>query len=233
MNEPDPMTVNPVSEAQRILDHRFEDSELLKRALTHGSRSGGDGEDYQRLEFLGDAVLELVTREWLMERYPEEPEGDLTRRKIGLVQKGNLAARGRKLGLHRLARVGGGFVSTPAAMDSLAADLVESVIGAIYLDAGLRPARELIIREILKPSPEMQPLADARSRLQEYCQSRGINMPRYSDTGREGPDHAPVFTVTVSVDGREMGQGTGRTIRAAREEAAWKALSIFERMVEK
>lgn len=227
------MTGNPVSEAEEILKYCFHDSNLLEKALTHSSCKNEDstGRDYERLEFLGDAVLELVTREYLLAEYPDESEGHLTRRKIRIVQKENLSRNSRRLGLDRLVHVGRGFVNSGSAIESIAADVLESLIGAIYIDSGLQSAKEFVTREILKLSVDADPLPDARSHLQEYCQAKGMKLPEYMLTGRKGPDHSPVFAVTVSIAGKEAGTGTGLTRKAARERAAEKALEKLERKV--
>ena len=227
------MTGDPVPEAEEILKYRFSDRTLLEKALTHSSvtNSSCPGNDYERLEFLGDAVLELVTREYLLTEFPDEPEGVLTRRKIRIVQKGNLSKHGRRLGLDSLTHVGRSFVSSGGALESMAADVVESLIGAIYIDSGLQSAREFITREILKQSDDSGPLSDARSELQEYCQAEGLKLPEYSLTNRSGPDHNPVFTITVRIEGKFAGRGTGATRRAACGKAAEGALKKLERMV--
>jgi len=227
------MPGDPLSEAEEILKYRFSDRGLLVKALTHSSvtNSNCPGNDYERLEFLGDAVLELVTREYLLAAYPDESEGDLTRRKIRIVQKDNLSKHGRRLGLDSLVNVGRSFVSSGSALESMAADVVESLIGAMYIDSGLQSAREFVTGEILMQSDDSGPLSDARSELQEYCQAKGFKLPEYSLTGRSGPDHNPVFTISVSIEGKYAGRGTGTTRRAARGKAAEKALKKLERMV--
>lgn len=222
-----------MQEAEGLLGRVFRDRKLIQTALTHGSRleETGTGTDYERLEFLGDSVLELVTREYLLKRFPDEQEGSLTRRKIGIVQKDNLAMHGMRLGLDRLVMVGRSFMSTPASRRSVAADVLEAVIGAIYLDGGLESAREFVVSEILERSPVPDPGPDPRSRLQEYCQARGMALPVYRTVSRSGPDHRPSFTVRVMIEGREAGTGTGPTRKAAREEAAARALENIERTV--
>ncbi len=227
------MTEDPVSLAEGVLKCRFHDGSILRSALTHGSFSeeSGAGSDYQLLEFLGDAVLELVTREYLISRFPLESEGELTRRKIRIVQKSYLADQGMRLGLDGIALVGASFVRTREAARSLAADLLESVIGALYADGGLERARSFVLREILERASFSSSGPDARSRLQEHCQSKGMKLPEYRLISRDGPDHDPVFRVAVIIEGHEMGLGVGHTRKAAREEAAGKALESIERMV--
>ena len=227
------MTGHPVSEVEKILGYRFSNPDLLEKALTHSSctESGSSGDNYERLEFLGDAVLELVTREYLMTEYPQEPEGYLTRRKIKIVMKQNLARQGRRLGLNNYVQVGSGFDSSEGAIDTIAADALEAIIGAIYLDSGLGAAEEFLQREILQKSSDIDPLPDARSALQEYCQAKGLTLPEYRLVSSTGPDHNPVFAISVIIDGTEAGTGIGRTRKAAREAAAIRALENFERMV--
>ena len=221
-----------MEDLQELLGYRFEDPELLRLAVTHSSVADRDSRgDYERLEFLGDAVLELVTREYLLDRYPDESEGDLTRRKIKIVQKGNLALQSRRMGLLPFARTGKGFDRSVWGTESLAADVLEAVTGAVYLDSGLADAAEFVTREVLLPSLEDVggALADSRSELQEYCQAEGLPLPVYSLVDREGEDHTPVFTIAVRIDGREVGRGRGPSRRAAREAAAGQALGTIER----
>jgi len=223
---------------EKAIGYEFRDGSLLDEALTHGS-SLGDGtcpvsavRDYGRLEFLGDAVLELVTREHLLERYPAEPEGDLTHRMIRIVRRENLAAHGRRLGLPDFARLGRGFErSRGSAADSLAADLLEAVTGAIYLDSGLESARRFLIREVLAACEAEEPDAapDPRSALQEMCQAKGLDLPSYRLVSRTGPEHEPVYTVAVTVDGEEIGLGRGSTGSSAREAAAREAIAAIDR----
>jgi ribonuclease-3 len=227
------MTGHPVSEVEKILGYRFSNPDLLEKALTHSSCTEGSssGDNYERLEFLGDAVLELVTREYLMTEYPQESEGHLTRRKIKIVMKQNLSEHGRRFGLNRFVQVGNGFDASEGAIDTIAADALEAIIGAIYLDSGLKAAEEFLQREILQKSSDINPLPDARSALQEYCQAKGLTLPEYRLVSSTGPDHNPVFTISVIIDGAEAGTGIGRTRKAAREAAAARAFEFFERMV--
>ena len=227
------MTGDPVPNLERIIGYTFANRSIPLAALTHPSHIEEDstGRDYERLEFLGDAVLELLTREYLMAKYSSDPEGVLTRRKIRYVNKRNLAKHGRRLGLHELAIVGRGFHRENGAEVSLAADLMESVIGAVYSDSDLESARDFVTREILDKTETAQRIADSRSLLQEYCQRRGIDLPEYTTTAVQGPDHCPVFTVAVSIEGQEYGRGEGPTRKAAREMAAAEALESIERTV--
>ncbi len=226
------MTGDPVADAESLIGYRFRNRELLRAALIHCSfaEERGCGEDYDRLEFLGDSVLELVTREYLLDEFPDDDEGDLTRRKIAIVQKKSLAAQCLRIGLDRLVLVGEGFSWSRASRESIAADVMEAVIGAVYLDGGLEESRKFIVREILDRVSSVEMVdPEPRNRLQEYCQARGMDLPEYVVVNRTGPDHAPCFEVRVSVEGKDMGVGRGATKKSARNEAAAEALENIER----
>lgn len=128
-------------------------------------------------------------------------------------------------------QVGSGFDASEGAVDTIAADALEAIIGAIYLDSGLKAAEEFLYREILQKYSDTDPLPDARSALQEYCQAKGLALPDYRLVSSTGPDHNPVFTISVIIEGTEVGKGIGRTRKVAREAAAARALENIERMV--
>ena len=209
-----------------LLQHRFEDPELLRQALTHSSAASGRGAaDYQRLEFLGDRVLGLVVSDLLIKRFTEEAEGALARRLASLVRREALAEVAAGLGLGNFivlakAESEAGERDNPA----LLADACEAVIGALYLDGGLEAARafiEPLWTPLLEAEP--RPPQDAKTALQDWAQGRGLPLPEYREVGREGPAHQPVFTVEVSVRDRAPAVGEGRSKRLA-EQAAAEAL---------
>jgi ribonuclease III len=214
-----------------VLGHRFNRQELLVEALTHPSaiqRRHGQkqsGVSYQRLEFLGDRVLGLVIAELLWHRFPEEPEGDLTRRLTHLVRREALAEVAAAAGLGQYAIVSGGEEAEAMRGNAnLLADLAEALIGALYLDGGLDAAASFIRRHwaaLLERSAT--PPRDPKTALQEWAQASGGRLPRYRTVAIEGPAHRRVFTAEVSVDGvsPEIGQGSSK--RAA-EIAAARAL---------
>ena len=214
----------PEALAER-LGHDFSDPDLLREALTHQSAVPGRGKasaSYQRLEFLGDRVLGLVVAELLLARFPGEQEGDLARRLAALVRREALAvvANEIELGRHLIlarAEIEAGEDSNPA----LLADSCEAVIGALYLDGGLEPARAFITRlwtPLLEAAPA--PPQDAKTALQEWAQGRGLPLPRYVEVERRGPDHEPVFGVEVTVEGQTPARGEGRSKRLAEQAAA-------------
>jgi len=216
------MAVDRAIEAlQTRLGHSFRDAALLDRALTHTS-AGADG-DYERLEFLGDRVLGLVVAELLLEKFPDESEGDIGRRFAQLVRAETLTKIGRAVGIDRALNHAG-----DGAIDGIVADATEAVIAALYLDGGFATAANFIAAHwspLIKRS-EVPP-RDAKTALQEWSQARGLGLPVYTDIARAGPDHAPVFTVAVNISGGEPVEARGSSKRAAEQAAA--AL-LFERL---
>lgn len=216
-------------ELESKLEVRFRDLSLLNLALTHGSythEEGGGGSTYERLEFLGDAVLNLVVSDHLYRRFPERSEGDLARLRARLVNEPTLAsiARGLNLGsyilLGRGEERGGGRERS-----SMLADVLEAVVGAVYLDSGYGVAHAVVSRWYGEKLEGMDELAaDFKSQLQEYVQQHERKLPRYRITAAEGPDHAKAFVAVVEVGGRVLGEGRGRTKKEAEQAAAAEAL---------
>lgn len=214
----------------RALGHRFRNPLLLERALTHRSWSAGQGEegDWERLEFLGDALLGFVVAEWLWRRAPEATEGDLTRRKQEVVRREALERAARRLGLGSRLRLGRGEeASGGRERASLLADSFEAVVGAVYVDGGVRAARSFIVRHL---RPELETAlggasGDLKTLLQERVQARWRRTPRYRIVSTAGPAHAPRFTSEVLVGDKVVGVGSGPTRKQAEQEAAGVALS--------
>jgi ribonuclease-3 len=221
------LAAEPLDALEALLGHRFGDRRLLEQALTHASTLAENAgtSNCERLEFLGDAVLALVVSELLMESRPERDEGWLTRARASAVNRDALAARARSLGLSRWIRLSRGErLQGGAEKPSILADIFEAVLGAMYLDAGLRPVRALIERGPLVPA-EVEPVVrDAKTRLQEILQARGEGTPQYRTIGTRGPAHALEFSVEVTAGDRVLGSGTGSSKRAAEQEAARRAL---------
>ena len=204
------------------LGHVFARPALLTEALTHLSATERRSAAYERLEFLGDRVLGLIVAETLLERFPQEREGDIAKRHVGLVRREALAqvARTIRLGdylmLSRSEADAGGRDN-----DALLADAMEAVIAALYLDGGLEAARRFVLREWeAQMAASERPPQDAKTGLQEWAQGRGLPLPSYREVGREGPAHQPVFTVEVTVTGHKPAEGAGTSKRMAEQEAA-------------
>ncbi len=223
-------TASELHELEESLGHRFRDQDLLRLALTHRSFANEKGlaEQNERLEFLGDAVLGLVTASMLFESYPDFPEGELSRRKSSLVSESALANVANDVGLGEVLRLGiGEDRSGGRNKPSLLSDAMEAVFGAIYLDGGL-PAARTVIKPLLRREMERTTnwdRRDAKTKLQELVQSHGLKVPRYRMIDEEGPDHAKTFTVECRIDGRAVGLGQGTSKKAAEQEAARHALA--------
>ena len=214
------------------LDYRFRDARLLETALTHPSY-GGDYHvpHYQRLEFLGDAVLELAVSRYLFSARPDVDEGKLTRIRAEIVREETLCAAARRLGLGRLIRLSVGEERSGGRdKPSILADVMESVFAAVYLDGGIDEAMRVIssaLSGVLQPDA-LEDRLDAKSRLQELLQRRG-EMPVYEFISEEGPPHAPVFSYRVRAEGRVLGEGRGGSKQAAQQQAARSALKRLPR----
>ena len=217
-------------EMQQRLGYRFKDVSLLETALTHPS-FGSDHHvpDNQRLEFLGDAVLELAISRLLYIVHPEMPEGGLSRLRSALVREETLAQAANGYQIGKEIRLSVGEERTGGRRKpSLLADAMEAVIAAVYLDGGTEAAFGLVERTIdVRASENLDYFAmDAKTRLQELLQKDG-HAPTYEIVSTEGPPHAPVFTAHVQVDGKLLGEGKGRTKRQAQQEAAAKAIALL------
>lgn len=217
-------------EFARRLGHAFADPALLDRALTHPSAATGMRPDNQRLEFLGDRVLGLVVADMLMERFPDQPEGELAPRFNALVRRETLAEIAVALDLGRFVRLGRSEQTSGGRRKAaILADAMEAVIAALYLDGGLDAAATFIHRHWDRPmrAVHTSPL-DAKTRAQEWLQGRGQRPPDYVLVGRSGPDHAPVFTVEAQLEDGRSARGTARSKKLAEQEAAAELLARFE-----
>ena len=217
------MTADRTYSALQVgLDYSFRDPKLLERALTH--RSAANGNDNERLEFLGDRVLGLAVAEMLLDKYPRENEGAIGRRFAELVRAETLTRIGRAVGID-----GALDHAASEANDSAVADATEAVIAALYLDGGFPAAAHFIAAHwspLIRSSDA--PPRDAKTALQEWSQARGLGLPKYLDIAREGPDHEPLFTVEVTVAGHAPAHAQGSNKRAAAQEAAALLLAQLE-----
>lgn len=217
--------------AERI-GYRFRDISLLKRAVTHSSfmneQKINKAGDYERLEFLGDAVLELVASEFLFQEHPEVPEGELTKMRAAMVCEPSLALCARDLELGKFIRLGKGEEHTGGReRDSIISDVMEAVTGAIYLDGGMEAAREFINKFILTDLEDKQLFYDSKSNLQELMQGEVKQDFRYELLEESGPEHNKSFRVSVRTEEEVLGLGEGRTKKAAEQQAAYQALLLL------
>lgn len=213
----------------RRLGLPFSNLALLTRALTHRSyvnENPDSVEDNERLEFLGDAVLDFVVGAWVYNRFPEMREGELTKIRSAIVRNDQLAIFARRLHLGGALRLGRGeFTSGGSQRDGLLGSLFEALIGALYLDAGLVVV-EAFVHPLLEESQEyiLDEIHDPKSRLQEWAQSEKLGTPQYVTISSTGPDHAKVFEVEVRIQGLAYGRGHGSSKQVAARIAAQTAL---------
>ena len=213
------------------------DDELdhLEQALTHPSfaneQKRGPRLDYQRLEFLGDAVIQLCVSEALMRAFPEAREGELSLLRSSVVSTEALAAFAKSVELGELLSLGrGADAAGERTQPNVLADVIEAVVGAVYLDRGLEAARSIALR-VMSQGLEAKanlPQRDPKSELQERVQAAGGASPKYRVVAAEGPDHVREFEVEVEALGRAMGRGRGRSKKAAEQEAGRVALLLLE-----
>ena len=211
------------------IQYCFRDQTLLRQALTHSSFSNEQKinryPDYERLEFLGDAVLELVSSDYMFHENPRMSEGELTKRRSSIVCEPALAFCARQIGLERFILMGKGEEATGGRKrDSIISDVMEAVIGAVYLDSGIEEARNFIRRFILSDLEHKQLFYDAKTILQEEVQKENCGLLRYELIREEGPEHDKNFVVEALIGDRKAGTGTGHSKKAAEQQAAYAAL---------
>lgn len=227
--------IDPLAE-QKLLDKlpaQFNNTDLLHRAMCHRSYLNENedmNEDNERLEFLGDAVLGLLVAEWLYKRYPDKPEGFLTKARALLVRTENLAkyARGIEIGPALLLSKGEEMTGARE-RDSVLCDAFEALVAAMYLDQGMDTVRKLVEPFLDKEEATIMDRFDLepKSRLQEWAQANGHKSPVYELLAESGPDHNRVFSIQAIVDGRRMGIGEGKTKQAAEKNAAENSLKML------
>ena len=214
---------------QEKIGYEFENRNLLLQALTHSSYANEKHmrklSDNERLEFLGDAVLEIISSDYLFDNYPELPEGELTKLRASIVCEPTLALCAAEMSLGDYLLLGKGENQTGGRnRKSILSDALEAVIGAIYLDGGFTSAKEFVLKYILTDIEHKQLFYDSKTILQEWVQAKnGIEL-EYHLLEESGPDHAKNFTIEVIIGGEVMGTGSGHTKKAAEQEAAYHAL---------
>ena len=226
MTEPDRRTLDRL---QRRLRYRFADPELLATALTHRSAAHETGgEHYERLEFLGDAVIGLVTARWLYEEFPDSPEGRLAKLKSHLVSAEALEQLALELELCGCLRLGAGEERSGGRHKrSLLADSIEAVVGALFLDAGLTQVRALLCPWLARCLESQEEDLDSKTRLQELLQAGGGVPPTYRVVSSEGPDHRRLFRVECLRGNEVLADGDGNSKKLAEQAAARRALELL------
>ena len=228
-----------LEELEQALGYRFSDREMLAQALTHKSWAVEQGQgtpDNERLEFLGDAVLELVTSDLIYRRHAaKHSEGDMTRMRAFLVNESQLASQAVRLGIGKYLRLGRGERNSGGSgKPSLLSDALEAIIGAIYLDGGIEAAFSFV-KGILGPLVDDAPDAlgrDYKSRLQELVQGRMHTVPAYNVENVKGPDHCRTYHVSLALNDEVVSRGKGGSKKEAEQQAARRALEILEQVKE-
>ena len=218
---------------EQIIGYTFRNKKLLKQALTHSSYANekklGKLGCNERLEFLGDAVLELVSSDVLYAKFPQIPEGELTKKRASLVCEPSLAYCARQFDLPKYLLLGRGEDMTGGRMrDSIVSDATEALLGAIYLDGGFKKAREFVLKFILNDMEHKKLFYDSKTILQELVQEKGRQTVEYVLTKETGPDHNKQFSVDVLINGTPAGSGTGHTKKAAEQAAAYQAIRGYQ-----
>ncbi len=218
-----------IGELQNLIGYTFKNEDLFLRALTHSSFCNeqlvGNPGDYERLEFLGDAVLEAVSSAFLFERYPDKKEGELSKIRASMVCEPSLAFCARDLKLGTFIRLGKGEERTGGReRDSIISDVMEAIVGAIFLDGGFENASQFIHRFILSDLENKQLFFDSKSNLQEYVAKNLKEELEYITEEETGENNEKIFRSTVLIGGKVTADGVGRSKKASQQEAAYNAL---------
>lgn len=222
-----------IKDLETAIGYRFKNISLLQNALSHSSYANERWHDSlksnERLEFLGDSILGMVTAEYLYRNFPQRPEGELTRMRADMVCERALAVVAERIGLGRHLLLGNGEETGGGRnRDSILADAVESVIAACFLDGGMEPARQFINTFVLAEVPEKKLRnADYKTALQELVQQKKNQTLSYTLVGESGPDHDKQFEVEVSLNGKVVGTGQGRSKKKAEQDAAKAAMEAL------
>lgn len=223
------LTENDISRLEQIIGYKFNDKALIIEALTHSSYVNehkiNKKHDYERLEFLGDAILEMISSEYLFKTFPEKKEGEMSKIRAALVCEPALYHDSLQIDLKNFIQFGKGEEATGGRnKESIIADVMEAVIGALYLDGGFDESKKFIDKYVLSNAESYQMYNDNKSTLQELVQSLKLGVVRYETCGESGPEHDKMFKVRVFVADKNMGEGTGRTKKSAEQQAAYQAV---------
>lgn len=222
-----------ITTVENTVGYTFHDKNLLLEALTHSSFSNemkiNKRNNYERLEFLGDAVLELLSSEYLFQAFPNESEGNLTKKRASMVCEQSLAICARRMRLGEMMFFGKGEeLAGGRERDSILCDVVEAVLGAIYLDGGNEAARAYVNNHIITDLSAGELFVDHKTSLQELIQHLDTDSKlSYEVVSEAGPEHDKTFEVEVRLDDRTISRGTGKTKKSAQQDAAYKAIEVL------
>ena len=227
------LTEQEIQEFENKIGYTFKNKDLLIQAFTHSSQVNeqkiNKRPDYERLEFLGDAVLEMISSAYLFKTYPEKKEGEMSKIRASLVCEPALAYCSEQIELKKYIQLGKGEEATGGRnKESIIADVMEAVIGALFLDGGIEESKRFIDAYILSNIEAVQMFVDSKSILQEIAQGDNLGEVRYEICGESGPEHDKIFEVRVFVGADNLGEGTGKTKKAAEQQAAYKAILVLK-----
>ncbi len=227
------LTDSDIQRFETIIGYTFRDKALITQAFTHSSfvneQKINKRPDYERLEFLGDAILEMISSAYLFRTYPDKKEGEMSKMRASLVCEGALAYDANALDIKSYIQLGKGEEATGGRhKESIIADVMEAVIGALFLDGGIEESKRFIDAYILSNEEAVLMFVDSKSLLQELVQGDNLGEVRYEICGETGPEHDKIFEVRVYVGDENLGEGTGKTKKAAEQQAAYKALLVLK-----
>lgn len=228
------LTSADIESFEKAIGYTFKDKALITQAFTHSSfvneQKINKKPDYERLEFLGDAVLEMISSAFLYRKYPQKKEGELSKIRASLVCEPALAFASEKLNIKKYMQLGKGEEATGGRnKESIIADMMEAVIGALFLDGGIEESKRFIDTYVLTNVESMQMFSDSKSILQEIAQGQNLGAVTYEICGESGPEHDKIFDVRVFVGDKNLGEGSGKTKKAAEQKAAYEALLVLKK----
>ena len=223
-----------LAECEEIVGYSFRDKQLLRTAFTHTSYANEhNSKSYERMEYLGDALLDLIVAEYLYKKYPTAGEGELSTKRAKLVSQAPLKEIAKNLNMGSCVLLGdGGEKSGERENDKILSSLIESALAAVYLDGGMEPARRFVENRILSHADDiLRASGDYKTELQEFVQKNHMGAVSYREEGKSGPDHSPMFECSVSLGGTELARGKGGKKQQAEQDAARLALAKLKASV--
>ena len=218
-----------IKQFEKRIKYNFINSSLLNTALTHRSIKSTHEGNYERLEFLGDAIIDHVVSHWLFIKYSKSNEGALTKKRAALVNRDFLAMLGKKINIIKLVKIDSGVnLNDKKVSDNISADAYEAIVGAIYLDGGYKKAEKFIHQTLCLAEKLSNENTNYKGQLIEYCHSQNLISPIFETIEIHGPEHEKTFTVKLSI-GNDNWQGIGTTIKSAEQDSAQRALKSILR----
>ena len=213
---------------EKCIQYTFGNTYYLEKAITHRSIQNHSEGNYERLEFLGDAVIDQTVSIWLFKKYPQSDEGTLTKKRASLVNRGFLSMLGQNLGVMDVLRIEQGVnVKDPKVATNITADVYEAIVGAIYLDGGFREASAFIKRTLCLSEHLADENQNYKGQLIEYCHSNNLSVPQFNIVNSKGPEHEKTFIVKVVIPPKQAWVGIGTTKKEAEQDSAQQAINFL------